>query len=241
MRVAGVCLALIGWCGCDAGMPAPVRQVPRDANVDAPADARMALGSAAAAEPVRPPIAEDLQRYLADLPKEGRLVAAIETSKGTLHCTLFADTRPMTVANFVGLATGKKPWIDPETGFVQRGRPFYDGLTFHRVIPEFMVQGGDPLGKGMGGPGYQFANEIVSDGVMKAGALGMANAGPDTNGSQFFVMEVPRDYLVPNFTFFGQCDELAVVKKIARVPRDAADHPTKPVVIEHVRVYRAPR
>src|SRR6185312_15296371 len=148
-------------CGCDAGVPAPVHQVPRDAKADATPDARVALGSAAAAEPLRPPIAEDLARYVANLPKQGRLVAAIETSEGTLHCTLFADTRPMTVANFVGLATGQKPWMDPLTGFIQRGRPFYDGLTFHRVIPEFVIQGGDPLGKGAGGPGYQFANEIV--------------------------------------------------------------------------------
>jgi cyclophilin family peptidyl-prolyl cis-trans isomerase len=236
MRLAGVCLALIGWCGCDAGMPPPSHREHRD-------DERKiaAVPTPPADEQVGPPIAEDLARYTADLQPAGVLAAAIETSEGTLHCTLFAATRPVTVANFVGLATGKKPWIDPDTGFVQRGRPFYDGLTFHRVIPEFMVQGGDPLGKGMGGPGYQFANEIVNDGAMKAGALGMANAGADTNGSQFFVMEVSRDYLVPNFTFFGQCDELAVVKKIARVPRDAADHPTKPVVIEHVRIYRAPR
>jgi peptidyl-prolyl cis-trans isomerase A (cyclophilin A) len=192
-------------------------------------------------EAVRPPIAEDLQRYLADLPKGGPLVAAIETSEGTLHCTLFADTRPMTVANFVGLATGKKAWIDPATGFVQHGRPFYDGLTFHRVIPEFVIQGGDPLGHGSGGPGYQFANEIVNDGAMKAGALGMANAGPNTNGSQFFVMEQPADRLVSDFTFFGQCDELAVVSRIARVPRDTADRPKSPVVIEHVTIYKAPR
>jgi peptidyl-prolyl cis-trans isomerase A (cyclophilin A) len=234
MRLAGICVALIGWCGCDAGMPAPARNVPRDAKIDAPPPMPIE-------EVVRPPVAADLTRYTIDLVQDGRLMAAIDTSEGTLHCALFADTRPMTVANFVGLATGKKPWIDPATGFVQRGKPFYDGLTFHRVIPEFMVQGGDPLGRGTGGPGYQFANEIVKDGVMKPGVLGMANAGPNTNGSQFFVMEQPQDRLVPDFTFFGQCDELAVVKRIARVPRDAADHPNTPVVIRHVTVYKTPR
>ena len=104
-----------------------------------------------------------------------------------------------------------------------------------------MIQGGDPLGRGTGGPGYQFANEIVKDGAMKPGVLGMANAGPNTNGSQFFVMEQPQDRLVPDFTFFGQCDELAIVKRIARVPRDAGDHPNTPVVIRHVTVYKTPR
>ncbi|HET9992217.1 MAG TPA: peptidylprolyl isomerase [Kofleriaceae bacterium] len=226
MRLVAACMVLFA---CDAGVPA--RHVPRDAKPDAPADA-------SPPEPVRAPERADLARYTANLPGTGQLAVAIETSAGTLHCTLFAESRPVTVANFVGLATGKKPWLDPTSGTIQRGKRFYDGLTFHRVIPEFVIQGGDPLGRGTGGPGYQFANEIVNDGVMKAGALGMANAGPGTNGSQFFVMEEPRPELVPNFTFFGQCDELEVVKRIARVPRDSADRPTTPVVIEHVTVMK---
>jgi peptidyl-prolyl cis-trans isomerase A (cyclophilin A) len=227
MRLVAACVVLIA---CDAGVPARARHVPRDAKVDAPADA-------APPEPVGPPKAGDLARYTADLPRDGQLAVEIETSLGTLHCALFAETRPLTVANFVGLATGKKPWIDL-AGTVQRSKPFYDGLTFHRVIPEFVIQGGDPEGRGTGGPGYRFANEIVHDGVMKAGVLGMANAGPGTNGSQFFVMEKPMESLVANFTFFGQCDELDVVKRIARVPRDGADRPDTPVVIEHVTVMK---
>ena len=227
MRLVAVALALIA---CDAGVP--VRHVPRDAKPDAPVDA------AGPPEPVRAPVRDDLARYTADMRQGGQLAVAIETSEGTLHCVLFADSRPVTVANFIGLATGKKPWLDPVTGAVQRGKRFYDGLTFHRVIPGFVIQGGDPLGRGTGGPGYQFENEIVKDGVMKAGVLGMANAGPGTNGSQFFVMEEPREDLVPSYTFFGQCNELDLVKRIARVPRDAADRPTTPVVIEHVEVMK---
>jgi len=218
---------------CDAGVPVAKKVVPRDARPDAPKpDARVI------AEAVRPPVREDLARYVANVPGTGtKLVAAIETSLGTIHCTLFSETRPVTVANFIGLATGQKAWLDPKTGMGQEGRPFYDGLTFHRVIPEFMIQGGDPLDKGMGGPGYQFANEIVKDGVMKPGVLGMANAGPNTNGSQFFIMESGmRDDLVANFTFFGQCDELDVVKKIARVARNSMDHPDQPVVIRRVEI-----
>lgn len=217
---------------CDAGVPAAKKIVPRDAKADAPADARVL------AEVVRPPVREDLARYTANLPGDGKLVATLETSLGTIHCTLFAETRPVTVANFIGLATGQKPWVDPKSGMVQYNHRFYDGLTFHRVIPEFMIQGGDPLDKGTGGPGYRFANEIVHDGVMKPGVLGMANAGPDTNGSQFFIMEGTREDLVEGFTFFGQCDELDVVKKIARVPRSALDHPDEPVIIRRVTVAR---
>jgi len=230
MRQLWLAVALIA---CDAGVPVAKKVVPHDARPDGPKpDARVI------AEVVRPPVREDLARYVANVPGKGdKLVAAIETSLGTIHCTLFAETRPITVANFIGLATGQKAWLDPKTGSDQQGRPFYDGLTFHRVIPEFVIQGGDPLDKGMGGPGYQFANEIVKDGAMKPGALGMANAGPNTNGSQFFIMESgTRPDLVENFTFFGQCDELDVVKKIARVPRNSMDHPDQPVVIRHVEI-----
>ena len=118
------------------------------------------------------------------LPGKGtKLFAKIETNKGTLNCELFADKAPMTVANFVGLATGKKPWTNPKTGEMVKGKPFFDGLTFHRVIPEFMIQGGDPLGTGTGGPGYKFADEFAPDLKMEPGTLAMANSGlPATSG-----------------------------------------------------------
>ena len=172
---------------------------------------------------VRPPTAADLATYTKDIPGEGKLIAKIETTMGTLTCELYGDKAPMTVANFVGLATGKKPWLNPKTNKVEKGVPFFDGLIFHRVIPEFMLQGGDPLGKGFGGPGYQFGSEFGNDLKMDAGALAMANAGPETNGSQFFVMEGARPDLVGRHTIFGKCKELDLIKQIARVPKACGD------------------
>ena len=167
---------------------------------------------------VRPPVAADLAEYTKDIKGEGKLVATIETSQGAIHCELFADKTPMTVANFVGLATGKKPWLNPKTGAVEKGVPFYDGLTFHRVIPEFMIQGGDPRGTGSGGPGYRFEDEVNNGLVFdKPGLLAMANAGPGTNGSQFFITEVNPDHLNNKHTIFGACKEVDTVKKIARL------------------------
>jgi peptidyl-prolyl cis-trans isomerase A (cyclophilin A) len=140
----------------------------------------------------------------------------------------------MTVANFVGLATGKKPWKNPKTDAVEKGKPFYDGLVFHRVIPEFMIQGGDPLGVGSGGPGYQFEDEVGSGLKMEPGTLAMANAGPATNGSQFFITEVAPDWLNGKHTVFGKCQELDLVKKIARVPQDAQNKPDTAVTMKIV-------
>ena len=172
----------------------------------------------AGADDVRPPTAADLAEYTKDIKGEGKLVATIETSQGAIHCELFGDKTPVTVANFVGLATGKKPWLNPKTGTVEKGVPFYDGLTFHRVIPEFMIQGGDPRGTGSGGPGYRFDDEVNNGLVFdKPGLLAMANAGPGTNGSQFFITEVNPDHLNNKHTIFGQCKEVDIVKKIARL------------------------
>jgi peptidyl-prolyl cis-trans isomerase A (cyclophilin A) len=187
---------------------------------------------------VRPPKADDLDGYIRDLPGAGPLTATIETSMGTLHCTLFAEQTPMTVANFVGLARGLKAWRHPETGETTR-KPFYDGLIFHRVIPEFMIQTGDPLGVGTGDPGYRFGDETVPalrhD---KPGILSMANAGPGTNGSQLFITEKAVPWLDDKHTVFGRCREVAVIKKIARVKRNAQDRPEKAVVIERVTIGR---
>ena len=166
-------------------------------------------------------------------------VAIIETNLGKMTCVLFPKAAPIGTANFIGLARGTKDWTNPRTGKTMHGVPLYDNTTFHRVIPEFMIQGGDPLGNGMGNPGYQFKNESWPDlRFDQPGRLAYANAGPDTNGSQFFITEVPTGFLDGKYTIFGQCDPASVelVKKIARVPRNAQDRPDTPVVIQHIRI-----
>jgi peptidyl-prolyl cis-trans isomerase A (cyclophilin A) len=160
----------------------------------------------------------------------------LDTTEGSIPCTLFVDQAPYTVAMFVGFATGAQPWTDPRTGAAGEG-PLYHDVSFHRVIPQFMIQGGDPLGEGVGGPGYQFHDEVRPDlRFDRAGRLAMANAGPGTNGSQFFVTEAPTPHLDGKHTIFGQCDAPEVVSSIARVPRDARDAPNTPVVLRAVRL-----
>ena len=169
------------------------------------------------------------------------LYMTFETSMGSIHCKLFEKEAPLTVKTIVGLATGKLSYIDPRTKQKISGKPFYDGLTFHRIIPEFMIQGGDPLGTGYGGPegpGFPFKDEFVSSlRFNKAGRLAMANAGPNTNGSQFFITEVSVEELNNKHTIWGQCEDLNVVEAIARVPTKD-DAPIKPVIIKHVTVER---
>ena len=174
--------------------------------------------------------------------------AIIHTSMGDIHCTLLPDKAQIGVKNFIGLAKGTKEWTSP-SGAKKTGVPLYDGTTFHRVIPEFMIQGGDPRGNGTGDPGYKFKNEISP--TLKfdvPGRLAYANAGRDTNGSQFFITEVPYQGLdydpVKNpgnggYTIFGQCGDEEVVKAIARVPRDGNDKPRKPVTIKHIEIIGA--
>jgi cyclophilin family peptidyl-prolyl cis-trans isomerase len=168
--------------------------------------------------------------------------AVIHTTAGTLRCTLFADKTPKTVANFIGLANGTKDWTNPASHAKKHGVPLYDGTIFHRVIPEFMIQGGDPAGTGEGDPGYSFGDEIVPSLTFdKPGRLAMANSGPNTNGSQFFITEVPTPHLNGHHTIFGQCDEPSVelVKKIARMPRDTStDRPKNPVRIVHIDIVK---
>ena len=193
-----------------------------------------------------------------------RPTAVIHTTVGDLRCELFVDLTPTTVANFIGLATGKKDWTNPSSGKVEHNQPLYDGVIFHRVIPEFMIQGGDPLGTGTGGPGYTFNDELRPDLLFdRPGRLAMANAGPNTNGSQFFITENAQPALNPCFdaggcqrsygivpkgtgyTIFGQCDAASVelVKRIARMPRDpgAGDRPLNPVKIKHIEILGAVR
>ncbi len=173
--------------------------------------------------------------------REPGLYMNLYTNLGTIHCRLYENEAPLTVRTIVGLATGKKSYVDPATKKTVTGKRFYDGLTFHRVIPKFMIQGGDPLGTGEGspeGPGFPFKDEFVPSLKFDVpGRLAMANAGPTTNGSQFFITEVPTPYLNNKHTIFGQCQDLDVVKSIANVPAEA-DKPVKPVIIKQVTFER---
>ena len=165
--------------------------------------------------------------------------AIIDTTAGKLTCTLFPDKAPIGVANFIGLATGTKDWTSPVTHQKKHGVALYDGTIFHRVIPNFMIQGGDPKGDGTGDPGYVFKNETSPDLKFdRPGRLAYANAGPNTNGSQFFITEVPYPSLNGGYTIFGQCDDasVALVKQIARAGRDSNDHPFRPVKINHITI-----
>jgi peptidyl-prolyl cis-trans isomerase A (cyclophilin A) len=163
----------------------------------------------------------------------------MDTSMGRITCQFFQKQAPNTVANFIELATGTKDWTDPANKKVQHHKPLYDGTQFHRVIPDFMIQGGDPTGTGMGDPGYAFNDETDPNLVFdRPGRLAMANSGPNTNGSQFFVTEAAYESLNGHYSLFGQCDDASVevVKAIARVPRDADDKPRQPVVLIKVTI-----
>lgn len=172
----------------------------------------------------------------------GEPTAVFDTTAGTLRCKLFEKETPETVANFIGLASGTKDWKNPVSGATKHGVPLYDGTIFHRVIPNFMIQGGDPAGNGSGDPGYKFKDEIVPTLMFdRPGRLAMANSGPSTNGSQFFITEVPTPHLNGKHTIFGQCDEasVALVKEIARMARDPSnDKPFRAVKIKHISIER---
>ena len=169
----------------------------------------------------------------------GQPTAIIETNVGNMTCVLFPDKAPIGVENFIGLATGTKDWTTVK-GAKKHGVPLYDGTIFHRVIPDFMIQGGDPAGDGSGDPGYKFKNEISSDLPFdRPGRLAYANSGPDTNGSQFFITEVATPHLNGNYTLFGQCDAATVVlvKDIARRATDPSNNrPFRPVKIIHIKI-----
>jgi peptidyl-prolyl cis-trans isomerase A (cyclophilin A) len=211
---------------------------------------RLTAALALALAPAIPAVAQSTPASVADLPDApgpkpeptptGPIVV-IDTTMGRLTCKTFDKQAPNNVANFIGLADGTKEWTDPTTHAKQRKR-FYDGLTFHRVIPGFMVQAGDPVGDGTGDPGYYTKDEISPDLTFSLpGRLAMANSGPDTNGSQFFITEVPTPHLTGHHTIFGQCDQttIALVRKIARMPRDErTDRPFRPVKIVKITILR---
>ncbi|OGC32505.1 hypothetical protein A2311_02520 [candidate division WOR-1 bacterium RIFOXYB2_FULL_48_7] len=164
------------------------------------------------------------------------MYAILDTSLGQIVCELYPDKAPMTVKNFVGLAKGELPWQDPKTKEIE-AKPLYNGTVFHRVIPNFMIQGGDPKGNGTGGPGYQFDDEISDLKFNKVGRLAMANAGPGTNGSQFFITVANTDWLDGHHTIFGQVIKgQDVVEKIANTPRGQNDRPNQDVVLKTVTI-----
>lgn len=165
-----------------------------------------------------------------------KMIAVFETSMGNITCELYPDKAPLTVKNFVGLAKGEIKWIDPKTK-ESTERPLYDGTIFHRVIPDFMIQGGDPLGLGVGGPGYRFEDEIDPTlNFDETGMLAMANSGPNTNGSQFFITVAPTPWLTGLHTIFGKvikgqdvADKISVVKAVS-------DRPVTPVILKKVKI-----
>jgi peptidyl-prolyl cis-trans isomerase A (cyclophilin A) len=140
------------------------------------------------------------------------------------------------VTNFIGLATGKKDWIDPRNQTKRVGVPLYDGTIFHRVIPGFMIQGGDPTGTGRGDPGYRFKDEFSDSTFDRAGRLAMANSGPNSNGSQFFITAAPTPWLNNHHTIFGQCEDLGVVDKIINAKAGPDNRPVNPVKINHIAI-----
>ncbi len=171
----------------------------------------------------------------------GQLYARFVTSMGPIVIRLEEQRAPNTVKNFVGLATGTQEWVHPRSGQSQKGTPLYDGTIFHRVIPEFMIQGGDPLGAGTGGPGYRFADEFHPE--LKhsgAGVLSMANSGPGTNGCQFFLTERATPHLDNRHSVFGLAVVgVDVINKIARVAKGARDKPVEDVVLQRVEIFRS--
>ncbi len=175
------------------------------------------------------------------LPSEPGLYAVIYTSMGNIVCRLFEERAPKAVANFVGLATGTKAWTDPATGKVKHSA-LYTGTTFHRVIPDFMIQGGDPAGDGTGGPGYEFKDEIDDKfSFDRPGILAMANHGPDTNGSQFFITVAPATHLDGHYSVFGEVvSGQDVADAISKVPRNSDDKPLTPVRIIRIVIKKVP-
>ncbi len=170
------------------------------------------------------------------------LYATLRTSEGDIEVRLFPNHAPKTVANFVGLADGSREWTDPKTGKKNAGQPLYSGTIFHRVIPDFMLQGGDPLGSGRGGPGYQFADEFHPDlSFDRPYLLAMANAGPGTNGSQFFITVAATPWLNRKHSIFGEVTRGSeLVDAISKAPTGAQDRPRTDVVVNEIVIEKRP-
>jgi peptidyl-prolyl cis-trans isomerase A (cyclophilin A) len=190
-------------------------------------------------KPVEPALPDAPQATAAAMVHPNGPTVIMDTSMGRITCQFFQQQAPKAVANFIALAQGTKDWVDPQTQQKMHNKPLYDGTVFHRVIPEFMIQGGDPTGTGAGDPGFSFEDEFDPNlNFDVPGRLAMANSGPGTNGTQFFITEVPTEHLNQHHTIFGQCDDpsVNVVKTIARVERDPSDKPVTPVVLKKVTI-----
>ncbi|HYM74501.1 MAG TPA: peptidylprolyl isomerase [Candidatus Dormibacteraeota bacterium] len=207
----------------------------------------MAFGQAAATKPAAPAKPATAAKPATTAAAATKPTAIIDTTAGKMTCTLFPDKAPIGVANFIGLSNGTKDWKNPVSGATKHGVPLYDGTIFHRVIPQFMIQGGDPAGTGSGAdPVAPFKNEVSPDLKFdQPGRLAYANAGPGTNTSQFFITEVAftgqqGQMLNGNYTIFGQCDEasVALVKQIAAMSRDGNDRPYRPIKINHITIQK---
>ena len=226
-RAFALSLAAAAVVACKSEAPAPAASA-------APSAQAAATPPAAPSPTPAPPTKQDQSMANNGIPQgSGDLYALFKTTRGTITVQLFEKDAPKTVANFVGLATGAKEWTDPRTGAKSHGK-LYDGTQFHRVIPQFMIQGGDPLGQGVGGPGYKFEDEFGSGKKFdKPGLLAMANAGPNTNGSQFFITEVPTPHLNNKHTIFGE-----VVKGFELVPQIARAGNAQ-TQLSHVEIVRS--
>jgi peptidyl-prolyl cis-trans isomerase A (cyclophilin A) len=181
------------------------------------------------------------ETLMADVKAGKDLYATFQTTMGTIVVKLFTKDAPKTVENFVGLATGAKTWKDPNSGQDQTNKPLYDGTIFHRVIPNFMIQGGDPLGMGTGGPGYKFEDEFQSGKTFdKAGYLAMANSGPNTNGSQFFITTVPTAWLNNHHTIFGEVVKgMEIATAIGNAPNEGS-RPNPTITLTKVTISETP-
>lgn len=234
----------------DAGTAKPVAgwpEEPHGAKEPEPTKSPVAVEQPPVSEPLidqpsdgKDPVAGKftLADATAGLPAAGKLVATIKTSKGDIRCTLLEDKAPNTVANFVGLARGLRPYRSHIDGRWVKG-PIYDGTSFHRIIKGFMIQGGDPEGTGAGEPGYVIPDEIWAGARHDhAGQLCMANRGKNTNGAQFFITDASVPHLDGNYTIFGECSPTSVVRTIASVPKGPDDRPTSRVTIEKVEISR---
>jgi peptidyl-prolyl cis-trans isomerase A (cyclophilin A) len=203
------------------------------------ASAGFAQQSTAPASQSAPDLPDLPQPTQAALTQPNGPTVVMDTSMGRITCQFFQKQAPVAVANFIALANGTKDWVDPATMKKMHGKRYYDRTTFHRVIPEFMIQGGDPTGTGMGDPGYSFNDEFDPNlNFDVPGRLAMANSGPNTDGSQFFVTEAPQPSLNQKYTIFGQCDDpsVNVVKTIARVQTNGQDKPLVPVYLNKVTI-----
>ncbi|MFP4596673.1 MAG: peptidylprolyl isomerase [Persicimonas sp.] len=241
-----VCLTALLWAaaGCDSKSRGE-HQTPSSSDQEKVAesgDSQAAGGSEQEAAALTAPSPGSLGEYTADVDGDGALWAVIETSLGVIECELYEERAPQTVANFVGLATGKKRWLDPQSGDIREDSPFYEGVIFHRVIPGFLVQSGDRTGTGTSGPGYsipdEFHPQLRHD---QAGKLSMANRGrPDSAGSQWFITQTPAPHLNERHAVFGQCGDLDVVRRIATEPSGPDNRPKEPPAIAEITFKRAP-